>query len=227
MKRKRIVPLQTPLQTTQVSSPIGPTGDEIWETDISIIKPVVLIDLIVLGVCKEIDQKYSDTEFSILFKGKYTEKGFLVTGEYYIPRQKVGYSSVDYLEDLARLRLQQGYNTVLHKHPGASTGFSVADEEYLNRHFTCSLLYAEGNIVKAEMTVNINDTLRLAVEAKIEAEMPSVEINGIDNIEKDNTIYPVYSPRRYRTPYDKKDKKDSENEADWDYLSVYDRWGLW
>ena len=78
----------------------------------------------------------ASNEFSIYIHGELDEEGdLIVSPDYYIPKQKVGGASVDYLEEPEKY-----YNGCLHKHPSGCTSFSSVDKKYINSNFEFSLL---------------------------------------------------------------------------------------
>jgi hypothetical protein len=87
--------------------------------------------------------------------------------EYYIPKQTVQRCSVDYDENIGELRLKDGWNVVVHSHPFNTTGngsFSVSDEETINSHFDCSLLYVPHAIADSRLLIDIQgNKLQLTV----------------------------------------------------------------
>jgi len=112
----------------------------VFDSELSIVSPVIVVPQKLNSIIRYIQQKLSNNEFSLLLKGRWTERGFQIAKEYYIPQQEVTFSSVDYKEDLSLLSTE--WNTIYHSHP-FSTGtpsFSVADRESINCNFICSLL---------------------------------------------------------------------------------------
>jgi len=112
----------------------------VFDSELSIVSPVIIVPQKLNSIIRYIQQKLRNNEFSLLLKGSWTEKGFTLAKEYYIPKQEVSHASVDYKEDLYLLTTE--WNTIYHSHP-FSTGtpsFSVADRESINCNFICSLL---------------------------------------------------------------------------------------
>lgn len=131
-------------------------------------------------------------EFSILAKGFYCDDGFYVTDDYMIPKQKVGGASVtggEYEEGLGKYQ-KDGYNVVIHSHHGMSMGFSKIDEEYINAHFPCSVLYTYDGFVNATLKFNAGDNCFLLETTRINTVIENnIEVEGMENIEKNSYVY--------------------------------------
>lgn len=142
----------------------------VFTSDLVVLKdPVINVPIEVLDLCERIQRKLPGKEFSILLKGNWSSRGFDVGKEYVIPKQKVEHASVDYLEDLVTYR-NNGFNTVVHSHPfnSESTTFSSSDEDTINSHFTCSLLYSNVNkFVDSTFLVKMNDDIRVSLKFPI------------------------------------------------------------
>ena len=142
-------------------------------------------------------------EFSILFKGGWHANGFWqVYNEYMIPEQLTERASVEFQQNVAMLRQNEGFNTVAHSHPFSSDSyFSQPDEDTINSHFPCSLLSNNrGRVIRGNLLVNISigittdenggqlmatEKLSISIEGdNIETFVPSVEVAGVDNIKK-------------------------------------------
>jgi len=152
-----------------------------WDSGLKVIDKIkVVIDYGVLLILNNIDKKVINNEFSVLFKGEFRESAWYVSPEYYIPKQEVSYASVKYIEDLAKYR-HQGFNVVVHKHPG-TTSFSSVDDKYVNSHFPVSLLYVNNQIVNAKVLVSIADNVKIRLPAEVILTFPEKEIENIENI---------------------------------------------
>lgn len=168
----------------------------VWDSDMKIIrKAVVRIPRHILQICNAIQTKLPGLEFSILVRGEWTESGFVLSEDYVIPKQRVAAASVDYNEDLGTYR-NNGYNTVIHSHPFKSSSFSHSDEEAINSHFDCSILYSESNFTTASIRIQITPDMQLHIKPEIEI-IDNIDIDiDISNIEIVPTItrvYPKYS----------------------------------
>jgi hypothetical protein len=131
---------------------------KIWDSDLKIIENlVVIVPIELLSVLEFIQSKVNDLEFSILCKGKFNEDGYTVFSEFYVPEQEVTSVSVEYTEDL-HLKRKEGYEVIIHSHPFSkgSSDFSGTDEEFINSHFTCSLLYVPiKGLVKGSLKIKL------------------------------------------------------------------------
>jgi len=158
---------------------IGFVGTEIWDSGLKIVKnPIVRIPLQLQLVCNTIQKRVNHKEFSVLARGRWTSEGFEVSEDYVIPEQEVTSSSVDYLEPLENYK-KQGYNVVIHSHPwGYRTGtdFSSSDEETINTHFDCSILFDGEKFCKAVLSIQVNNSIKLQINAKIEIVYPEITI---------------------------------------------------
>lgn len=156
--------------------------DEVWDSGQAFVDPKILYMPDVLTVAKMLEEDYTGREFSVLFKGKWTVDGFEISEDYYIPKQEISWSSVDYKEDLYKIRTEQGFNTVMHSHPkGVSKTFSLDDEETINFHFDCSLLFHEGKFTLGHFGFKITDKLKISVnikEASINMIMPDLLVDS-------------------------------------------------
>lgn len=158
---------------------------EIWDSGLEILRGIkIKIPLRLLIVCNSIQKQLSDNyEFTILAKGQWTREGFVISEEYIIPEQEVRRASVEYLEDLFKYR-QQGYNVIIHSHPFNMHEFSIDDEETINTHFDCSVLYSQRKFVKAVVTIKVSDNIVLQLEGKTEIDWNTYEEVDISKIKK-------------------------------------------
>jgi len=154
--------------------------DTVWDSGLKIIKnPKVLIPLKILLVCQKIQEKIGYKEFSILCRGAWYFEGFKVSEDYIIPEQEVTSSSVDYLEPLEQYK-QRGYNVVIHSHPWGhhygGTSFSASDEETINAHFVCSVLFNGKQFCEAVISVQVNSNMKLQIPCSIEIIYPEISV---------------------------------------------------
>jgi hypothetical protein len=142
----------------------------------------------ILNACDELQEKFKSSEFSIVCKGKWDEDGkYIITDEFEVPKQKVYGAAVDYdLEHLAELKAL-GFNAIIHSHPfyTKSTSFSASDDETINSHFECSILYSGREFTTATITIVPVVGMKLIIpgEPGIEGEN-IVSQAQIENIEK-------------------------------------------
>jgi|TARA_Y100000310_G_scaffold83971_3_gene80650 hypothetical protein len=166
--------------------------EQSWDSGIVMLKPTIILQQGVQDVVVSTQRSMPNCEFSVLFKGNWHEAGvFYVTNEYIIPNQEVEQASVDYLENIAELRTQQGFNVVAHSHPFSyNTTFSKDDEETINSHFPCSLLSnTKGHIIEGNLLVTINEYEggKLSIPVKpenIDINMPTIIVEGLEKIKK-------------------------------------------
>ena len=141
-------------------------GEEVWDSELSVVEPQICIHPKVVGILGKFQDAVGRDEFSILFKGRWTKMGFYVSEEYMVPIQEVSGASVDFKEDLGPYK-NEGFNVVAHSHP-FSIGygqFSGSDEESINVHFECSLLYTD-RITDATVCLTIGEGLKLKLNCK-------------------------------------------------------------
>lgn len=141
----------------------------VWDSGLKIVNPVIRVHRELLNVCSAIQDMIKGYEFSILAIGYWSEDGYIVTPQYYIPEQDVEFSSVDYKEDIGVKRAIDGFTTVIHSHGSNGyykPGFSGADDDNINSNFECSLLYDRGEISDYSLKIKISDGLFLRLESK-------------------------------------------------------------
>jgi len=136
---------------------------------------------IFLQLCNTMQSRLPGLEFSILIRGTWTEQGFILSKDYIIPKQRVTPASVDYTEDLAAYK-KDGYNTVIHSHPFPSSSFSYADDEAINAHFDCSLLFSERKFAAASVRIQLTPDLQLRInpETVIIDDDVTVDVSNIE-----------------------------------------------
>jgi len=163
-----------------------------WDSGLRTTEPCIYVEDRVGNILASIQKKIGTDEYSVLFKGYWDEDGFIVTNDYYIPKQTVSGASVDYDENIGEKRIKDGYNVVAHSHPfSVGTGnYSGADDTHINTHFPCSLLTdRDGDITSATLKL---DTPSKDYKIKIEIESEDIkscssaseDIVGMDNIKK-------------------------------------------
>ena len=154
-------------------------GKEVWDSDLEVIEDLkIFVDYRVVGICKRIQEIVEDNEFSILCKGEWRKDGFFVHADFVIPEQTVSLSSVDYDEDLGKYR-KEGYNVVIHSHPFGYSSFSSADEEHINTHFPCSILFLQNTFITASICLPVDDGKKVKFKIdknKIETYIGAMEV---------------------------------------------------
>jgi len=143
------------------------TQEEIFSSGLTVSPTIfVLVHHNILAVCKDIYKGVDKDEFSIVAKGSWFENAWIVTDAYAVPKQEVGYASVDYdLDDLHNLKMQ-GYNTIIHGHPTSCKQFSRDDMEYINAHFECSVLFCDNQLIVSCLPLKITDNFTYQAETK-------------------------------------------------------------
>jgi hypothetical protein len=188
--------------------------NKVWDSGLSVIKPEICIHPDVLRISKTIQEKVKNNEFSVLFKGYWGEDvGFIVEPDFYIPKQKVSFSSVDYDEDLHPHKVK-GYNTVIHSHPFSKNSvFSFADEDTINSNMDCSILFTN-RFVEATLRVKIKDGIMLKIPvdendiitASDSYNIPETELSKI----KEKPIVNKWNKNKKKNKKDKVIMKDGE-----------------
>ena len=187
-------------KTKKAWKKVATIDDEIMSSGYKVNDLKILVDQKVYNVMRAAADIAGEDEYSILFKGYWADTGIVVSEEYYIPKQTISGSSVDYDEPLGILREQQGFNVVLHSHPFTKNKdgwFSKDDMEYINTNFPISLL-ANGlhEIIRAHV---ILETPQKGYDIRVELgygdihafSNESMEIVGLDNIRKKKAIFPM------------------------------------
>lgn len=115
--------------------------------------PGIYISTFLEDVCLEIQEMYPGLEFSILAKSQWGKDGLVVTDEYVVPKQRVGYANVNY-EPLGQY-VAEGYDICIHSHHNLGCGFSGTDMRYINSFFKGSILFAKGQFVSAQILYDV------------------------------------------------------------------------
>ena len=171
------------------------TKKDYWTNEsVRIVKSVpCYIPKYISKIMKAIDKKFKRTEFSIFGVIDYNknENQFELDPVYYVPKQKVSSSSVDYLEDAP-----EGFNLVIHKHPTGCRSFSNTDDTYINQNFDYSIIWEGGKFPSGQMRLKTKfGMLSLSLDIKEEEEeLPTISDDQLNKIEE--SIIPVYRGRR-------------------------------
>ena len=81
-------------------------------------------------MCNQISDQVNGDEFSIVTNIKEKdETSMLLSDEFYIPKQEVAHTSIEYKPD------SYVFNTVIHRHPDGMNNFSSTDRDYINQNF--------------------------------------------------------------------------------------------
>ena len=156
-------------------------GDNVFDSELSIVSPIIIVPQKLNSIIRYIQQKLGNNEFSLLLKGSWTEDGFTLAKEYYIPQQEVTFSIVDYKEDLSLLSTE--WNTIYHSHPftHGTPSFSEADKTTINCHFICSLLGTKEGIKVANLSF-FTGVCMVQVPAEVVIVDDEIEPINISNI---------------------------------------------
>ena len=202
---------------------------ELFDTGLEVCeKLVVLIPYEILGMCATLQDKMEHSEFSVLVKSEWTKDGYELKNEFVVPKQSVNSVEVNYKEDLEQYK-SQGFNTVIHSHPFVSSNFSGADDDSINVHFECSLLFSIDTFRKAVLSFSGNLDVRLVLDASITyiASPVEVPVAELEKIEKEiyASTYEQYKPYQYNykewqgyspSPHEQKSFPTSEKMLDKD-----------
>jgi hypothetical protein len=163
-------PVVEPCPVQQVSEYGDGAGDVFRSDLITVDTPVIVIPEHIVDICNFIQTRYPGKEFSILCKGSWGEKGWHVSKEYVIPKQKVSSASVYYKpDDLQQLKIE-GWNTVIHSHPMAMQKFSAGDMSNINYHFPASILFCGGKFTDSTISVMVGDMIKMIIRPAITTE---------------------------------------------------------
>jgi len=151
---------------------------EAWESGIKVLdKMDVIIPAKLLFVFDKIAGKVHNDEFSIVTNIKEKDEATLILSEeYYIPKQKVANTSIEYLPD------DYNFNTVIHRHPNGMNNFSSTDRNYINQNFELSILYTrEDGFVNGVYNLRLDNYLvQIPVEIYIDYGLEEIDISNIE-----------------------------------------------
>ncbi|MFZ4589711.1 MAG: hypothetical protein ACOYN6_01840 [Ignavibacteria bacterium] len=151
---------------------------EAWESGIKVLDKVdVIISAKLLFICDKVASMVHNDEFSIVTKIKEKDDATLILSEeYYIPKQKVANTSIEYLPD------QYSFNTVIHRHPNGMNNFSSTDRNYINQNFELSILYTrEDGFVNGVYNLKLEHYLvQIPVEIYIDYGLEEIDISNIE-----------------------------------------------
>jgi len=170
---------------------------EAWESGIKILKKIdVVIPLKLLLICNQIADKVQGDEFSIVTNiQEKDETEISLSDEFYIPKQRVSHSNIEYLPD------DYKYNCVIHRHPDGCNSFSNTDQEYINQNFELSILYT-----KRDGFVNGLYNLRHENGYLIQIPVDIFVDYNIDEIDISNIQKPAPLVVFHKKPRNRKDK---------------------
>ena len=199
-----------------------------WESELNIISSIqVVIPVKLYLVCNQIASKVGGNEFSIVTDIKEKDnQNILLNDEFYIPKQKVNPSNIDYLLDV------YNHSVCIHRHPDGCNGFSSTDKEYINQNFVLSLLYTRRDgFVNGIYNMRLDDKtmIQLPVEIKVDYNLEEISIENI--IEEKDLFTDDDLPARYKCKKNlsKKEEDLDEIESRIDFLEdamYYSRYDL-
>ncbi len=199
-----------------------------WESELNIISSIqVVIPVKLYLVCNQIAGKVGGNEFSIVTDIKEKDnQNILLTDDFYIPKQKVNPSNIDYLPDV------YNHSVCIHRHPDGCNGFSSTDKEYINQNFVLSLLYTRRDgFVNGIYNMRLDDKtmIQLPVEIKVDYNLEEINIENI--LEEKDLFTDDDLPTRYKGKkhLNKKEEDLDEIESRIDFLEdamYYSRYDL-
>lgn len=182
---------------------------ESWESGLKILKRMqVVIPLKILLVCNQIADKVDD-EFSIVSNiNEKDDTELTLSEDFYIPKQIVSHSSIDYLPD------EYHFNTVIHRHPDGCNSFSSTDQNYINQNFELSILYTKRDgFVAGQYNLKHESgyLIQLPVEIFVDYGIDEIDIT---NIQKPAPLVVIDKPKKHRGREPKSRILDTEHEWD-------------
>lgn len=199
-----------------------------WESELNIISSIqVVIPVKLYLVCNQIAGKVGGNEFSIVTDIKEKDnQNILLTDEFYIPKQKVNPSNIDYLPDV------YNHSVCIHRHPDGCNGFSSTDKEYINQNFVLSLLYTRRDgFVNGIYNMRLDDKTMIQLPVEIKVDYNLDEIDTVNIIEEKDLFTDDDLPARYKGKkhLSKKEEDMDEIESRIDFLEdamYYSRYDL-
>ncbi|MFZ4589369.1 MAG: hypothetical protein ACOYN6_00095 [Ignavibacteria bacterium] len=181
--------------------------NETWESGIKLLRKVdVVVPLKLLLVCNQISDKLRGDEFSLVTNIKERVNDVIILDEeFYIPKQKVAHTSIEYLPDDYKA------NCVIHRHPDGMNSFSSTDNNYINQNFELSLLFTrEGGFVAGIFNITHNDYLiQVPCEVFVDNNIDEVDIS---NIEREDFLLSSFSRDKRRKDSFKLDEWRSDKD---------------
>lgn len=182
-----------------------------WESELNIISSIqVIIPVKLYLVCNQIAGKVGNNEFSIVTDIKEKDnQNILLTDDFYIPKQKVNPSNIDYLPDV------YNHSVCIHRHPDGCNGFSSTDKEYINQNFILSLLYTRRDgFVNGIYNMRLDDKtmIQLPVEIKVDYNLEEINIENI--VEEKDLFSDEDLPARYKGKKHLNKKKEDLDEIE-------------
>ena len=168
---------------------VADSTKNVWSNDLvtPVSKVTIHVPEAISLVMRTLHNKYEDVEFSILSNSSFDKEQnvFVLSEEFYIPKQKVSRTSIHYSEDMSH-----EYNTVIHKHPKGCTNFSSQDDQSINVNFSFSLLWLDFEFIKGICNLDTpygNLRVRLPLEVIELYSCMELEESLMNKIEKETT----------------------------------------
>jgi len=150
----------------------------------------ILIPMTLLAVCNKLQSLVGRNEFSILIKGEWSDRGYVISNSFIVPKQEITGASVDYDERHLEELCMAGWNGVIHSHPFPMPNFSGADQETINSHFDVSILFSLGEFVNSTLNIDIKPGVKLQLSPKVDVDILYPELNiDITNIQQKTYNY--------------------------------------
>ena len=178
---------------------------EAWTSGIKLLSKLdIIVPLKLLLVCNQLaeNEKIGEDEFSIVTNILEKDDTEITLDEnYYIPRQQVSHSSIDYLPDDCE---GKSYNVVIHRHPDGLNSFSATDREFINQNYELSLLYTKRDgFINGIYNLKHNNGYLIQLPVQIYVDYGIQEID-ISNIQKPAPLMVI--DKFHKRPRNRKDK---------------------
>lgn len=195
---------------------------EAWTSGIKVLTKIdIIVPLKLLLVCNQLaeNEKIGDDEFSIVTNILERDDTEITLDEnYYIPRQEVSHSSIDYLPDDCE---GKSYNVVIHRHPDGCNSFSSTDREFINQNYELSLLYTKRDgFINGIYNLKHDNGYLIQLPVQIFVDYGIQEIN-IENIQKPAPLVVFHKKPRNRK--DKFRNSDATFDIDLDRIEKEDK----
>jgi len=211
------------INTDEVKSKLKEKKEKVeaWTSGIKLLSKLdIIVPLKLLLVCNQLaeNEKIGDDEFSIVTNILEKDDMEITLDEnYYIPRQEVSHSSIDYLPDDCE---GKSYNVVIHRHPDGCNSFSSTDREFINQNYELSLLYTKRDgFINGIYNLKHDNGYLIQLPVQIFVDYGIQEIN-IENIQKPAPLVVFHKKPRNRK--DKFRNSDATFDIDLDRIEKED-----
>jgi len=167
---------------------------ESWDSGIKVLKRMqIFIPLKLLLICNQLADKVKEDEFSIITNiAEKDDIEISLSEEYYIPKQEVNPSYINYLPD----EKDAGYKVVIHRHPDGCNSFSSTDQQYINQNFELSILYTkQDGFVNGIYNLRHENGYLIQLPVQIYVDYGIDEID-VSNIQKPAPLMVIEKPSR-------------------------------